>query len=568
MEKILLNPKKTNRTFSDDETKQIIEKTIKFFENKGLAKIKDDDHKRVWYDDFIQFQKKEQIFAKLFTPAGYGDAKSRWDTSRIVEFAEVLGFYGLCYWYTFQVSQLGLGPIFIGKNEEVKRKAAKHLKEGAIFAFGLSEKEHGADIYSSDMMLYPNGDGTYRANGDKYYIGNGNEAAMVSTFGKIADSGDYVFFVVDSQHEKYECVKNVIDNQSYVAEYALHDYPITDADITDKGRDAWDASLNTINVCKFNLGWGSIGICTHAFYEAINHASKRSLFGSFVTDFPHIKQIFTDAYCRLVAMKLFALRATDYMRSASKTDKRYLLYNPMVKMKVTTQGEEVINLLWDVIAAKGFEKDMYFEMAARDIRALPKLEGTVHVNMALIIKFMPNYFFNPGTFPEIPQRRDAANDSFLFNQGATKGLGAIQFHDFNIAYSAVDLPNVNVFKEQIEEFKKFMLASMDTMKDQGKDIDFLLNVGELFTLVVYGQLILENKKIYDVGDDLVDQIFDFMVRDFSRFSLQIYGKPMTTEKQQELCLKMIRRPVVDAERYERVLNGNVYAMKDQYKMTE
>ena len=40
-------------------------------------------------------------------------------------------------------------------------------------------------------------------------------------------------------------------------------------------------------------------------------------------------------------------------------------------MKVTTQGEQVINLLWDVIAAKGFEKDMYFEMAARDIRAYP-----------------------------------------------------------------------------------------------------------------------------------------------------------------------------------------------------
>ncbi len=568
MEKILLNPKLKNRVYSDEETKQIIEKTIEFFETKGLAKIKDDDHKRVWYDDFIQFQKKEQIFAKLFTPAGYGDKNARWDTSRIVEFAEVLGFYGLCYWYTFQVSQLGLGPIFIGKNEEAKQRAVKHLKEGAIFAFGLSEKEHGADIYSSDMMLYPNGDGTYRANGDKYYIGNGNKAAMVSTFGKIADSGDYVFFVVDSQHEKYECVKNVIDNQSYVAEYALHDYPVTEADITDKGRDAWDASLNTINICKFNLGWGSIGICTHAYYEAINHASTRNLFGSFVTDFPHIKQIFTDAYCRLVAMKLFALRATDYMRSANEKDKRYLLYNPMVKMKVTTQGEEVINLLWDVIAAKGFEKDMYFEMAARDIRALPKLEGTVHVNMALIIKFMPNYFFNPGAFPEIPQRRDGANDAFLFNQGPTKGLGGIQFHDYNIAYNSVDIPNVNVFKEQIEEFKKFMLASMDSMKEQGKDIDFLLNVGELFTLVVYGQLILENKKIYGVSDELVDQIFDFMVRDFSRYSLQIYGKSVTTEKQQELCLKMIRRPVVNLDRYGKVLNDYVYAMKDQYTMNE
>ena len=60
-----------------------------------------------------------------------------------------------------------------------------------------------------------------------------------------------------------------------------------------------------------------------------------------------------DAYARLSAMKMFALRAGDYMRSASAEDRRYLLFNPMVKMKVTTQGEEVINLLWDVIAARG-----------------------------------------------------------------------------------------------------------------------------------------------------------------------------------------------------------------------
>jgi len=83
------------------------------------------------------------------------------------------------------------------------------------------------------------------------------------------------------------------------------------------------------------------------------------------------------------------------MRVATVEDRRYLLYNPMVKMKVTTQGEEVMNLLWDTIAAKGFEKDMYFGQAAIDIRGLPKLEGTVHVNIALIVKFMPNFFFMP-----------------------------------------------------------------------------------------------------------------------------------------------------------------------------
>jgi acyl-CoA dehydrogenase len=106
-------------------------------------------------------------------------------------------------------------------------------------------------------------------------------------------------------------------------------------------------------------------------------------------------------------MKLFALRAADYMRSASHQDRRYLLYNPMVKMKVTTQGEDVINLLWDAIAAKGFEKDMYFEQAAVDIRAMPKLEGTVHVNIALIVKFMPSFFFSPEELPKA-WRDDAA----------------------------------------------------------------------------------------------------------------------------------------------------------------
>jgi acyl-CoA dehydrogenase len=91
----------------------------------------------------------------------------------------------LCYWYTWQVSMLGLGPIWLSKNESIKNKAAKLLEEGEIFAFGLSEKEHGADLIGSDMMLIPNGDGTYKASGDKFYIGNGNKAAIVSTFGKV-----------------------------------------------------------------------------------------------------------------------------------------------------------------------------------------------------------------------------------------------------------------------------------------------------------------------------------------------------------------------------------------------
>jgi acyl-CoA dehydrogenase len=562
---MLLHPK--NETFEhlDPRSREIMLKTVAFFENKGKKKLKHDDHERVWYADFLEFVKAENVFATLLTPAPYGDGDKRWDTYRNCAFNEILGFYGLQYWYTWQVTILGLGPIWMGNNEKVKEKTARLLEQGAIFAFGLSEKAHGADLYASEMALTPLSEGRYVADGGKYYIGNANKAALVSTFAKNSETGDYVFFVVETGHENYECVKNVVNSQNYVAEYALQAYPIGDAEILSTGQEAWDSSLNTINVGKYNLGWASVGICTHAFYEAITHAANRNLFHHRVTDFPHIRQFFVDAWTRLTAMRMFAQRASDYMRAASETDRRYLLYNPMVKMKVTTQGEEVINLLWDVIAAKGFEKDTYFEMAARDIRALPKLEGTVHVNMALIIKFMANYFFNPGQFPEIPKRDDPVNDDFLFNQGATRGLGKIQFHDSALAYNSLNLPNLNVFKDQIEVLKEFLLTATPS-KEQAEDIDFLLNLGELFTLVAYGQLLIEKAKIDRVQDDVMDQIFDFMVRDFSKFALQLYSKTGSTEQQMKLCLKMIKKPVTDLKRFNRVWQNHVAVLDGAYEM--
>ncbi len=561
----LLHPHQLQRSYPDPRSAEVMAKLVEFFETKGKARLKADDHAAVWYQDFVDFAAAEGVLATMCTPAGYGAADSRWDTWRNCEFAEILGFYGLPYWYVWQVSVLGLGPIWMSDNEAVKQRTADLLADGAIFAFGLSEKDHGADLYSSEMTLTPTGDGTYVANGSKYYIGNGNRAALVSTFGKIAGTDDYVFFVVESDHPGYRLVKNVVHSQNYVSEFELVDYPITDAEILHRGEDAWNAALNTVNIGKYNLGWASIGICTHAFYEAIHHAAHRHLYGMTVTDFPHVKRLFTDAYARLIGMKLMALRAADYMRSATPDDRRYLLYNPIVKMKVTTEGEHVINHLWDVIAAKGFEADMYFEAAARDIRALPKLEGTVHVNIALIVKFIQNYLFAPADLPAVVRRDDAANDSFLFDQGPTRGLSKIRFHDWAAVFGRFDQPNVAVFLEQAEGFKA-MLAAEPPSVEQTKDTDWLLAVGEMFSLIAYAQLVLENAEIYEVDPDLIDEIFDVYVRDFSRYATEFHTTAATTPEQGKHALELIRKPVADPARYQRVWETHVYAKRDAYEM--
>ena len=561
---ILLNPKELRDRYPDARSAEIMRATVDFFERKGKKRLLEDYYSHVWYADFVEFVKENRIFASMCTPAGEGADDARWDTWRNCEFGEILGFYGLQYWYTWQVSVLGLGPLWMSDNEALRKRTTDALEDGGIFAFGLSERSHGADIYSTDMVLTPDGDG-WKANGRKYYIGNGNEAAIVSTFGRFADRDEYVFFASDPKHDNYNLVQNVVASQNYVSEFELKDYPISEKDILHRGRDAWNAALNTVNIGKYNLGWASIGICTHALYEAITHASNRILYGNPVTNMPHVRQMFVDAYTRLVAMKLFALRASDYMRAASSEDRRYLLYNPMVKMKVTTQGEEVVDLMWDAIAAKGFEKDTYFGQAAIDIRALPKLEGTVHVNIALIVKFMPNFFFNPMEYPDVPTQDHDGNDDFLFHQGSTKGLSQIQFNDYRLAFEGQDLPNIRLFLEQSEAFRS-MLEDAPPGPDQMRDVDFLLAMGEMFALVVYAQLLLENAPTYEIEDDLLDQIFDFMVRDMSKFALQLFSKPSSTERQMEGCRAILRKPHVDQARYDRVWEKHVAPLSGLYEM--
>ncbi|WP_043658969.1 acyl-CoA dehydrogenase family protein [Nocardia thailandica] len=625
MTQALFHPKNSDFAQFDPATRELLRKVVEWFETRGKKQLIRDDHERVWPAEFVEFVRRERLFATFLTPAEFaaGDPDKRWDTARNAMLSEIFGFYGMTYWYVWQVTILGLGPIWQSRNTAAKRKAAAQLDAGEIFAFGLSERAHGADVYSTDMIVDPQADGSYTATGGKYYIGNGNLARMVSVFGRRADKPiidsaaalrgkptdadyeGYLFFVADSQHEAYRLRKNVVASQIYVAAFDLENYPVAEEDILHTGEDAFHAAMNTVNVGKFNLGFGAIGACEHAFYEAIDHADNRILFGHRVTEFPQVRALITDTYARLLGMKLYSERAIDYLRAAGDEDRRYLLFNAIEKMSVTRQGQRVIEDLADVIAARGFENDMYFPLAMTALFGLPRLEGTVHVNMALSLKFMANYMFHPAdaglaalrslpgaavapaaatravatalswssrrltprasavlgplrrefagaAYAPVPTRRDSADDEFLFRQGPSAGLGRIRFADWLPVFEGyADIPNVALFLEQVRAFQALLAAAPPTAEQQ-RDVDFLFAVGELFTAVPYAQLILEQAGIEGTDPAVLDQLFDGFVRDFSRHALTLHSKPTATAAQQKRALDLVRRPAADPRRFDAV----------------
>jgi acyl-CoA dehydrogenase len=234
---------------------------------------------------------------------------------------------------------------------------------------------------------------------------------------------------------------------------------------------------------------------------------------------------------------------------------------------VTSEGERVITALWDVIAAKGVEKDMFFETVSREIGLLPRLEGTVHINIGLLAKFMPNYLFAPdAALPAIGRRDDDADDSFLFAQGPTGGLGKVRFHDWRAPFTSyAHLPNVALLRDQIDVLAE-MLASATPDAAQQKDIDFAFGVGQLFALVPYAQLILEEAPLTGVDETLLDEIFSLLVRDFNSYAVELSDKAATTDEQARFAMRMIRRPAQDPARYQRVWREHVLPLNGAYEM--
>lgn len=568
---VLFNPTKFTGEQYDEKSRKAMIDTIEFFEHKGLKAIREDCKYYIWQEDWMKYQKEHGIYSTMLTAEGYGnDAEARFDLYRLCPMSEILGFYGQAYQYPLQVSILGVGPIWMGNNEEQKRELAEQLEDGNVFAFGMSEKTHGADLYSNEVHLTQKDDGTYVANGNKYYIGNAQIASKVSTMGKNITTGEWTNWVVDSRNRNYDYVKDIEIpgmGQARVGEYELIEYPITDRDIIKTGDEAFADGLSTVNIGKFQLGFSASGIAAHALYEAVTHSNRRIIYNKPVTDFPHIRAFLSEAFCRTNAMKLYALRSRDYFRMMSADDRRYLLFNPIQKMKVTTQGGEVIRLIMDVVCAKGYENETYISDAYSTMDMLFRLEGTAHVNMTLVLKFMKNYFFGNVEYSEIGIVSEAKQDSNIFKQ-TMGGLAKVKFPDYKKAYEGVDLPNVKRFFDMVEKFRE-LIAKDAPDESLIKNMDYMLHYGEIFTMIVYAQLVLESAKLNEVEDELIDQMFALFIKDINKYALTQANNQNNTEKQNEyLQVLALMGPVLDKEKDFKFWQEYVQSLDGCYVMND
>ena len=532
-----------------------IRKVVEFFDNKGLKKLKEEDQSERWYADWVTYQGENKIFASLLSTKAHSTLGHHFSVLKLTRFMEVIGYFSPAHGYSLQVSFLGIFPLLMSTNEVLKKEAVETLEKGGLFAFGLSEKEHGSDIYHNEFKITPAAGG-YVGNGKKYYIGNANAASIISILGRCeADTGNdekakFMFFAL--RPSKSPALKNVEKihtlgvKTAFVGGFEVDQHPFSQGDVISEKRAAWDGIFGTVNLGKFFLGFGSIGICEHALEEALNHTRSRILYGKSVLQMPHIKSAMSHASARLSGMKLYAYRSLDYLQASSADDRRYLLFNSVMKAKVSTQGVKVMEGLSECVGAKGFETETYFESALRDAQLIPGLEGSTHINYGISLQFLKNYFFQPDARLKSPgslvldESLDIENEYLM--KAKTGGVKSVRFPHYLAAYTPLKgIANVHIFTAQIKAFRIFLLGFF-AQASLRKEADVVMAMGKIFSTIAYAQLISENAHLLNVSEDLVSVVFHQLIEQLSREAVTLCGLPQINLVQRVLIKRMIQMP--------------------------
>jgi acyl-CoA dehydrogenase len=559
-------------------------KLADFFWTKGLAALKEEDRREVWYSDWLAYQAEHGLYASVLSPRQYSTKGNQFDLLKLTRFLEVFAYFSPSHGYSLQVSFLGLFSILMGSNEDLKHEAVAAIEAGGLAALGVSEKEHGSDLLANEFSVtqVSEGSANFLANGGKYYIGNSNCAAIVSILAKKLRPEDAAsparqrrspFLLMALRPQKSLGYRNIRKirtlgvRAAYVGEFQVTDHPTPATDFIAEGRTAWDAVFGTVTLGKFFLGFGSIGMCEHAAEEVIAHLRRRVLYRKSVLEMSHIHLAAAQAFARLTAMKLYAYRALDYVHAAGETDRRYVLFCAVQKARVGAEGVKMMTQLSDCIGAKGLESDTFFETALRDTQLIPGLEGSTHINLRLTTQFVNQYFqlrppqaaVDPPKLKSLARGDAPSRENAYLMRAAGGALTDIVFDHFLDAYRPLKaIPNIRRFARQAQAFARLVRARAKNpiipVDGEALDLRVTQSLGQCMATIAYAQLIAENAVIFSVPVPIVSAIFHLLVADLSAAGATLAALPELEKPMRALARQLIAVPRTPASDWDAVLD--------------
>jgi acyl-CoA dehydrogenase family member 9 len=332
---------------------------------------------RRWIGDEVIRELGERGLCGLYVDPEYGgQGLSQTGYARVFEaFAQIDATLSI----VMGVHQsIGFKGIAMFGTEDHKQRWLPDLAAGRKLAgFALTEPNAGSDAYNIESRAVLQPDGSYRLNGEKRYIGNGEKGSVFTTFARCEVDGRdrHIALIVEKGMKGFE-VGERYDTMGLrgndLRRLYFRDVRVPPENVLGEPGEGFRIAMEILNNGRIGLGTGSVGATKGLLDRIIDHVTERRQFGGPLADL----ELVQDKIGWMVSY-LFGLESMTYLTCGLVDEgvPDYSLESALCKVSGTEFLWYAANRAMQLKGGAGYMRDEPYEKVLRDIRIFPIFEG-------------------------------------------------------------------------------------------------------------------------------------------------------------------------------------------------
>ncbi len=278
---------------------------------------------------------------------------------------------------------IGYKAIHMFGSDAQKERFLPDLAAGRKLAgFALTEPTTGSDAFDLQTRAERQADGSWKLNGEKRWIGNGNRDVVVC-FARSEEHGHVALILTPGMDGfgspfRYDTMGLRGNDLRHLT---FSDVTVPSENLIGEPGDGFQIAMNVLNNGRMSLGTGSIGSVKKLIDLTVAHIHDRRQFGQRLADFELVQE-----KVAWMTAQLYGLEATAYLTTGMMDTgvEDVSLESAMIKIAGTEFLWYAANRAFQLRGGEAYMNDSPFPKILRDIRIFPIFEGSNDVLRAFV----------------------------------------------------------------------------------------------------------------------------------------------------------------------------------------
>ncbi len=273
-----------------------------------------------------------------------------------------------------------------GSEEQKERWLGRIASGETIAAFALTEPEVGSDAMHIETSFTDADDSKFIINGHKKWITLGQIADLFLVFGKKRGKLSAVLVEKDTPGLTKIPIGGMLGvRASMLAELYFDNCSVPQENLVGRaGFGFVPVGITALNLGRYSIAWGCVGIGQACLEACINYASNRRQFGDYLKNHQLIQEMIADMTVNLKAGRLLCYQAGQMQEEGHENAIMEIMVAKYFtsKMACTIASNAV-----QVHGAVGCSSDSAVQRHLRDAKIMEIIEGTSQIHQIKIADY-------------------------------------------------------------------------------------------------------------------------------------------------------------------------------------